>query len=393
MESFTLYDHQEKFLNENPNKALLAWDTGTGKTLASVLWAGKRQGTFFIVVVPKNIYKKWQDDIKGNDHFFVITKESYKKLSLEELVRQWSNVGIIVDEADYFGAPLFKKGRSDLAEKLYNDIRNYHIQHVLLMTATPFRNQPHTIHSLFSYLDMAPTWKDWQNKHYSLVRRPYNPRPFYEPKKYWRISALAFAKQHMYTAKISDISVVPTQHDERFDIKTEVPVNVHEDNAVKEWHVYARAENGKEKLAWIKDYIKGKSKVVIVCRYKEQIADYAKELAKETEVFILTGDVKDQGAVIEEAKKSFECVFLIQASIGAGFQLAESPQKCKENEYYNFSHMIFASMSFSHRDYVQMKGRILRGDALQENWYIHILGGSKDKDVYSVVMKGEDFNI
>lgn len=389
MKSLTLYPHQEKFLKENPNKALLAWDTGTGKSLAAMEWMKKRPNEYFVIIVPKNIKAKWLKDIESMDplRVLLLTKEEFKTFPS----RNWS--GIVVDEADFFGSALFKKGRSELSEKLYNDIMHNNIEHVLLMTATPFRNQPHTIHSLFSYLDLAPTWKDWQSKHYALVRRPYNPRPFYEPKKYWRISALSFALPRMYTAKISDISTVPEQHNEQIDIPTEVPVNVHEDNAVKEWHAYARAENGKEKLDWIKNYLQGKSKVVVVCRYKEQIAMYAKELAKETEVFVLTGDVKDQGEVIEQAKKSFECVFLIQASIGAGFQLAENPNKCKENGYYNFSHMIFASMSFSHRDYVQMKGRILRGDALQENWYVHVLGGKKDEAVYKVVMKGEDFNI
>ena len=380
------YPHQDKFLADNPNKALLAWDTGTGKTYASIMWIKARPNQNFLIIVPKNIKGKWLKDVEDYKlnalRITVLTKEEYKKQNCTAID------GIVVDEADFFGSALFMPGRSKLAEKLYSDIRNNNIKHVLLMTATPFKSAPHTIHTLLSYIGNGPLWKDWQRATYDLKMLPYLPRPAYIPNKGWRFYALDYAKPRMYTAKISDIATVPTQHNDVIEIKTNKPTEILSDNPTSEWHEYARAENGKEKLDWIKDYIRGKSKVVIVCRYKEQIATYAKELQKDREVFILTGDTKNQDEEIRLAKESFECVFLIQAGIGAGFQLAE-----KKSEYYNFSHMIFASMSFSHRDYVQMQGRILRGDALQENWYTYLIGGACDKSVHKRVMLGEDFKL
>ena len=33
-----LYTHQQRFLEANPKKALLAWEMGTGKSLAAIEW-------------------------------------------------------------------------------------------------------------------------------------------------------------------------------------------------------------------------------------------------------------------------------------------------------------------------------------------------------------------
>lgn len=374
-----LYKHQEFFLKENPNHALLAFDTGTGKTLTALLWAEKRPNYNHLIVVPKNIKGKWIRDVEehGKITATIVTKEEFKTISKKNLQIHSS---IIIDESDFFGSTLFTKGRSQLAEHLYNFIKEVNPD-VLLMTATPFRNAPHTIHTLLTYIHQAPKWAVWQNMCYKLMQLPYLPHPAWLPTKNWRKEALEYAIPRMYVAKIEDIADVPTQYEEKYEIETTPLLNPISDTQVGIWHEEARAENGKEKLDWIKDYIRGKSKVIIVCRYKKQIADYAKELEKIREVFILTGEVNNQDEVIENAKQSFECVFLIQASMGAGFELPE------------FSYVIFASLSFSHRDYVQMKGRVLRINRLKSNWYTYLIGGVKDKAVYDRIMLAEDFTI
>lgn len=148
------------------------------------------------------------------------------------------------------------------------------------------------------------------------------------------------------------------------------------------WHDKARIEGLPAKLAWLKKYTADKRKVVIVARYISQIDYLAKELAKEREVHVLTGAVKNQEEVIAAARESFENYFLIQSSMGAGFQLPE------------FSYMIFVSLSFSVRDFIQMRGRILRIDALKSNWIVHLLGGKLDEAVFQRVIKdGLDFTL
>jgi superfamily II DNA or RNA helicase len=383
----TLYPHQKKFLDECPDNALLAWDVGTGKSLAAILWMEKKGMPNNLIIVPKNIKAQWQRQMVHYRHipYTILTKEEFKGRPIEEPVDC-----IIFDEADYAGSMLFGKGRSNLAEHLYNTIKR-HGPMVLLMTATPFRNAPHTIHTLLAYIDKAPLWKQWQARCYDLLKLPYLPRLAWVPRDDWRKFAVAYAHPRMYTAKTSDIVSVPTQNLDvirvpvaklsTVDMKNggAFPPVVLEGAAL--WHERARAENGPSKLAWIKEYIRGKSKVVIVCRYKIQIAEYAKELARDREVYVLTGDTKDADALIQAARESFEGVLIVQADLGAGFELPE------------YSHMIFASCSFSHRSFVQMKGRILRINAMHENWYTVLLGGKCDESVWERLEQGKDFEL
>ena len=58
-----------------------------------------------------------------------------------------------------------------------------------------------------------------------------------------------------------------------------------------------------------------------------------------------------------------------------------------------FDTMIFASYSPYWKDYEQMIGRILRGDALKKNLYIHlVVADGVDESCYKRIMEGRDFN-
>jgi len=377
-----LYDHQKKFLKDNPNKALLAFETGTGKTLCALEWMKLREKDYHLIICPKNIIQKWIDDCEKHNidplKVLILTKEDFKK---QDPVGVTS---IIVDEADFFASPLFTKGRSQMAEKLYNMIAKQGIQNVLLLTATPYRNQPHSIHTLLSYIGKAPRWKEWQAHTYELKVLPYLPRPAWMPQKKWRKYAIDYATPRIYTAKMADLFNVPTQHENHFDIPTGKldPMQRVADTPVGEWHECAKRETDIEKLEWIKEFVRGKSKVIISCRYKESIKMFAKELGKNYQVYVVTGEVKDQEAVIREAEADPECILIVQADIGAGW---EAP---------SFSYMIFANLSFSYRSYVQMKGRILRANRLKENFYTHLVGGECDRSVYKrIIEMKEDFTL
>lgn len=375
-----LYPHQLAFAQKNENKCLLAFETGCGKSRCAFIFIDKRPTINFLVIVPKNIKKRWQQDLSTNcphSLYTVVTKEEFKKLDTKPFT------GVVFDEADFASAPLFKKGRSQLAEQLYNMIKQNSIHHILLLTATPYRNSPHNIHTLLTYINKAPLWSAWQDNLYHLVYRPYTPRPFYEPVKNWREKAIAYASPRIYSAKMSDIVTVPTQHESATHIKTSLLSKITADTPVGAWHERARRESGgKEKIDFIEDYVRDKSKVVIVARYKEQIKEYEAILKKSYQVYTLTGETKDQEKVIHLAENDPECILIIQADIGAGFEIP------------SFSYMIFANLSFSHRSYVQMKGRINRINRLKENHYFHLIGGKCDQSVYTNIIQMEtDFNL
>lgn len=379
-----LYNHQQKFVDQNPNMALLSWEVGCGKSLAAMEWMKKRPGHYTVLVCPKNIKKKWIEDLERNNidplRVIVLTKEEFKKQA--NFIT--SPRAIIVDEADFFSAPLFTKGRSQMVESLYNFIRINKIENILLLTATPFRNSPHNIHTLLTYLQQAPDWKSWRDKHYQLVSRPYLIGMAYEPKKGWRAKAVEYAVPKIHVARMADIVDVPVQTHNMVRIQTEelTPEQAVADTIIKEWHLRARRESGPEKLDWIKEYIQDKSKVVLVSRYKETIETYEKELSKTRKCYVLTGDSKDQEEIIKEAEADPECILFIQAGIGAGFEIP------------SFSFMVFINMSFAHRDYIQMQGRILRINRLKSNTYTYLIGGPRDKNVYKAIIEMEsDFKI
>jgi hypothetical protein len=53
--------------------------------------------------------------------------------------------------------------------------------------------------------------------------------------------------------------------------------------------------------------------------------------------------------------------------------------------------MVFVSQAYSVRDYVQMKARIKRINALKPVVYYNLLGGRCDKMVYDSIELGKDF--
>jgi hypothetical protein len=85
------------------------------------------------------------------------------------------------------------------------------------------------------------------------------------------------------------------------------------------------------------------------------------------------------GQVVADAESSGECYLVVQAQVGAGFELP------------SFAVMIFASMSYGARDFTQMRGRTKRINALKPLKYYYLLAGRCDKMVYNSVKQGLDF--
>lgn len=90
----TLYDHQKRFLEKNPNKCMLCWETGTGKTVASINWSKERDGST-LIVCPKSIKANWKRALnEWGGSAEVLTKEEFRKFALD--LPKFEN--IVVDE-------------------------------------------------------------------------------------------------------------------------------------------------------------------------------------------------------------------------------------------------------------------------------------------------------
>ncbi len=75
------------------------------------------------------------------------------------------------------------------------------------------------------------------------------------------------------------------------------------------------------------------------------------------------------------------CVVLINASCSEGYELP------------SIGLIVYASLSFSLKDYIQSQGRFLRINRLKKNVYIHLVSGEIDVAVMDAIMKKQDFHI
>ena len=365
-----LYPHQQRFMERNPDKAILAWDTGTGKSHVAQYWLKLRDEENALVVCPKQVLGDWKRRTKAT----VLTKEQFVKLC--RMARAPS--ALVIDECDEFGSALFAKGRSMRTKAMYEFIRANPHMPVLGLTATPVRSHPANLHTLLCFVGMYYPWGKWRDHFYSLEMRPYLPRPAYLPRSDWRIRIRPFIEKHCDIALLKDIVVnVPEELHEVVNVKTP-EIESYDPDPMRRFVEEHRAEQ-RLKAKDVQRIAKGYSKAFVVVHYREQIEQLAEELAKERQVYVLDGSVKDQDAVIHAANEDRECYFIVQASIGAGFD-ADS-----------FSCMIFASMSYKVRDLVQMRARIKRIHNLHPVHYYYLIGGKRDKAIYDTLEKGQDF--
>lgn len=371
-----LYKHQQKFIEKNPDRALLLWETGTGKTLAACEWMKKRKGAS-LVVCPKALVGKWRRDLEADGAVAtVVTRDNIKIIDISK----YKN--IVLDEAHDFASPLFSKARSARATKIYNHIKMHPKTNVLLLTATPVRSTPWNIHTLAIYVGTFWPVKKFRND-FEHMTDIYG-RWHYELNKTWRRDVRPYTESIADIVLLKDCKEIPIQHSQVIEIpwtpKQENKLGEQYLEPAREWHERHRAENGQEKLSVLKGLIAGYRKCIVICYYTAQIEEYSKEIGKERAVYVLQGATKDQDKVISDARAADDCVFFVQASMGNGFDASE------------FSVMIFASQSFKFVDNVQAKGRILRLNNLHSNKYIYLLGGKCDQGVYDTIQLGNDFH-
>jgi hypothetical protein len=370
----TLYPWQQKALTQPNDHAIWCAETGAGKTHAAKLWL--QQGTRShnaVIIVPKQLRSDWRDDAP---YATVYSFEDFVKADPPS-----NPTAIVVDEADAMASPLFvAKARSKRTEKLYNYVMSNPNVHVLLLTATPVRSTPWNMHTLLvlAKIKSPDTWKKYRDAYFHLEHKPYLPRPAWLPKPGWQKMMQELINKYTHTALMADMVELPPETHEI--IKLKAPN--YEQN--EEWEPMAQfvADHRLEQLSKgkeIKNISKGYRKVVVVAHYREHIDALQKELSREREVFVLDGRTRDAQAVVASAEASPECYFIIQASVGAGFELP------------SFAVMIFASMSYSVRNFVQLCGRIKRINALKPVHYYYLLGGRCDKMIYANIKKGKDF--
>lgn len=375
-----LYPHQQKFVDANPRKAILNWEMRTGKTLPAALWIDHpcRAGNTFIITPKQNI-KDWQ---RMNTKATIMTKEQFKKQAKDIM---WPTA-LVVDEAHYFASKLFVKGRSALAETMYNFIKANPNMDVLLLTATPVRQDPWSLHTLLCYIDQYYDWKKWQAYFFEKKAMRFLARPVWMkvhqtpmawfPRDNWRINIRKYLEKHTNIVSLADVVEYLPPPGIRI-IKVDTPAYVPSEDDVVSWmHEHQWEQQNK-----VSEILKlGYKKVIVVCRYTAQIDAFADQLKDDKPVFILDGRTKDPDAVKKAAQDAEECYFIVQAAMGFGW------------DGWMFGAIIFASMSHSCLDHTQMVGRPRHLKHISPFELIYLIGGRWDQRIYDTIKQGEDFN-
>jgi len=137
-----------------------------------------------------------------------------------------------------------------------------------------------------------------------------------------------------------------------------------------------------EKRDRLKEIIGQNDKVVVVCRYNNEINNLQELISGDKKVFVINGATKDKTSVYKEAEASNKAVVFIQAHTSEGYELPSFPL------------MVFYSYDFSLKNYVQVKGRIHRRNKLKRNIYKSlIVRKTIDEDVYKNIQNKRDFDI
>lgn len=370
----SLYQWQEKALTPPNDYAIWCAEVGTGKTHAAKLWlkqAGRDSNA--LIICPKQIRADWKRDAP---YATVYSFEDFKKYPLPV-----SPTAIVVDEADAMASPLFvAKLRSQRTERLYDYVMKNPQAHVLLLTATPVRSTPWNIHTLLVLARLKPpeSWKEFRQLFFELQFKPYLPRPAYFPKTGWQKMMQTIIDKYTHTALMADMVDLPEETHEVIKLKAPDYDKNEEWEPMAQFVADHRLEQA-SKRPEIQKIAKGFRKVVVVAHYTEQIDQLYKDLSKERQTFVLDGRTKNAEQTIAEAETSSECYFIIQASVGAGFELP------------SFAVMIFASMSFSVRNFIQVCGRIKRVNSLKPTKFYYLIGGRCDKIIYENIQAGKDF--
>lgn len=393
-----LYTHQAELLKSNPDKTYLIWETGTGKTLTAIEWANiKNEDT--IVICPKALVTNWKRNIWKHGitaNFTILSKEEFK--------RDWETLRgvktIIIDEAHYFS------GKSQMTKALSKYIKKHKVPFILGLTATPFMSTPMNVLTLGQHVGMPDknkyvwSYPYFMQEFFTIVHMGMRSVPVL--KKNSEVKLAKLIQQMGSVVKLEDCVDVPQNNlsVEYFKLtkSQEKAIEAITDiNYIVRWTKKHQICGGtlkgdeynasqyfkSEKLDRLLEIIEEKKKTIIVCRYNHEIEMLAKELIKTKKVFIIQGDVKDKQAVLDLANKEPDCVLLVNAACSEGW---EAP---------TFDTIVFYSYDFSLKNYIQMKGRIQRINALQKCNYISlVVADTIDEDVYkSVVEKKQSFHL
>jgi hypothetical protein len=412
------YDIQKKIITDDLDKTGIFLGTGVGKTLPTLVLA---EGKILVICLKQQkLDETWQDNSKK----FGLGKEM-DVINYDMFWRKWEEFGqydtIILDEGHRALGVLPETRQrnrvqipkaSKTFEAIYSYLQKYPPKRLYIVTATP-ASKPMKAWACAKLLG-----KNWD---FFKFRSTFYFATMKGRRQLWMARTdeatqqrLALAVQKLgYTGALNDFMDVPEQK------HIEVPISLTPDQkkALKRVQeeeadplvVRARMrtiENGilygkkvietsdktaqmvkdtqyfkSEKIDYILERAEEFPKLFIFAAYTAQVELIAKTLTDAGySVRTVTGQTKDRATVFKELEAAPKGIAVVQAAICEGYRVPSAP--C----------MIFASKSSQFLHFDQGKGRILDGQHLKKNLYIHlVVKGGADEDCHKNIMAGRDF--
>ena len=417
------YDIQKQIITEDKLKTGVFLGTGVGKTLTCLVLSRGR----VLIVCPKQ--QKVDETWQKNNAKFELGKD-LTVVSKEEFRRDWEKLPafdtVIFDEGHNMMGVLpetrqRKKVQIPKASQLFEAALNYLHKHpperFYIATATP-ASKPMNVWACGKL--MGKDWDFFKFRQTFYFPTMMGRRQVWLPKKDEATrQRLALAVQKLgYTGGLADFMDVPEQthlvppenieYVELTDEQKKAIKRIEEDEAdpfVRRARIRT-IENGvlygqkvesisekedrmvkdttlfkNKKMDYILERAQEFKKLFIFAGFTAQVNSIADTLRSEGyAVKTVIGETKDRGTVFEEMEKLEEGIVVVAAQICEGYRVPSAP--C----------MIFASKSNRFVHYEQGKGRILDGQHLKKNLYIHlVVKDGADHACHEAIMSGSDF--
>lgn len=342
-----------------------------------------------IVICPKTIKGQWEIEIQKHApgrNIRVMTKEFFRD--------KWNkNVAcnaIIIDEAHCVAST---------TSKLHKSVKRYLDRHRVpyrwLLTATPVLSKGSmNVFALAQILGHDLPFRKWRDT-FQTQKEMYVARgkkiTVWEDKtdpvtqrrliNYLQKIGTFVRKEEVYEVpdQTEQLHYIPYTNALRQEIAEAVDG---ETEPIVIWTKTHRAEQSM-KYPLVQNLAKRYKRVMIVSRYLDDIDHYQTIFP---DAYVLTGKTKNRTALLQEVASKDEYVFIANSAISEGYELPDTEA------------IIFSSLDFSIKNYVQMLGRVLRMNRPSPT-NIHLLiardhdSKNSDMNVYQSIKEKKDFNL
>jgi len=310
---------------------------------------------------------------------------------------------VLVHNCHYFAGL-----KSQLSKSLQWFVRYHKVPYIWLMTATPYLSTPWNIYTLGRCLGHDLQYQAWLRSFF--IPKYLGMKVIHVPDESKSAELQEYVRSIGTVVGMEEVvDEVPEQEDKFIHValspeQKEALQNVDMTNALTGFGQKHQIENGVRKgneyepdalipdykSIFLLDFKRNYPKMAVFARYTLQVEKYAKMFEEAGyETLILSGKTKDAGEVIKRAVEAENVAIVIQAQCSEGYELP------------NFDLCVFASLSFSYKDYTQARGRFLRINKLKANTYMHLLtenvhnGKNKSVDmaVWNAIVKKQDFDM